>query len=65
MIKFIELRNTLNLPTAINVEEIQGIVEDKECTNISLKGDGQYYSVKETVSEILTKIYGISNNLNN
>ena len=36
MIKFIELTNTLNLPTAINVEEIQGIVEDKECTNISL-----------------------------
>ena len=29
MIKFIELRSTLNLPTVINVEEIQGLVEDK------------------------------------
>ena len=39
MIKFIELRSTLNLPTAINVEEIQGLVEDKESTSIFLKGD--------------------------
>ena len=60
MIKFIELTLISGTPIAINVDGISSLVGNNEYTNICIMGDDEPYSVKETYSDILSKIKEIT-----
>lgn len=60
MIKFIELTLISGTPIAINVDGINSFARSKEYTNIYMMGDDEPCSVKETYSEILSKIKEIT-----
>ena len=60
MIKFIELTCAGGTPIAINVNGISSFARNKEYTNIYMMGDNEPFSVRETYSDILSKIKEIT-----
>ena len=60
MIKLIELNLASGTPVAINIDGINGFFREGGYTDIYMMGDNGPYKVKETYSDILSKINEIT-----
>ena len=60
MIKLIELNLASGTPLAINIYGINGFFREDGYTDIYMMGDNGPYRVKETYSDILSKIKEIT-----